>query len=215
MRRVRVNVGKVAMVYKDGDFQRVLTEGVYWIAFNESVKEEDMSLPFNCSEAHLNLLLRNKQFAALTKIVDVGDDEIVIKYIRGKFNSVLATGRYVFWKGLVEYSFTSIDLSKKEITEDISKRLFMKRDFMDYIRVYVVESFEKGVLEVDGKVESTLDAGTYFYWKTSEQIRVSKVDLRTQQLEVLGQEILTKDKAALRINFYSQYKVVDLSLIHI
>ena len=30
------------------------------------------------------------------------------------------------------------------------------------------------------------------------------------QLEVSGQEILTRDKAALRINFYAQYKVTDI-----
>ncbi len=41
-------------------------------------------------------------------------------------------------------------------------------------------------------------------------ISVLKADLRQLQLEISGQEILTKDKAALRINFYTQYKVVDI-----
>ena len=34
--------------------------------------------------------------------------------------------------------------------------------------------------------------------------------MRQLQLEISGQEILTKDKAALRLNFYAQYKVVDI-----
>src|SRR5690606_26200238 len=39
---------------------------------------------------------------------------------------------------------------------------------------------------------------------------VLKVDLRQLQLEISGQESLSRDKAALRINFYTQYKVVDV-----
>src|SRR5690606_7041538 len=50
----------------------------------------------------------------------------------------------------------------------------------------------------------------YYFWKNPVGVTVSKIDLRQLQLEVSGQEILTKDKAALRINFYTQYKVVDI-----
>jgi Membrane protease subunits, stomatin/prohibitin homologs len=40
--------------------------------------------------------------------------------------------------------------------------------------------------------------------------------MRQQQLEINGQEILTKDKAALRINAWAQYKVADIekALLH-
>ncbi|MEO5563517.1 MAG: slipin family protein [Chitinophagaceae bacterium] len=50
----------------------------------------------------------------------------------------------------------------------------------------------------------------YFWWKNSITIHVGKADSRQQQLELNGQEILTKDKAALRINAWAQYKVVDI-----
>ncbi len=40
--------------------------------------------------------------------------------------------------------------------------------------------------------------------------------MRQLQLEVAGQELLTKDKATVRINFYAQYKVTDVetALMH-
>jgi len=41
-------------------------------------------------------------------------------------------------------------------------------------------------------------------------VDVQGVDLRSQQVEVSGQEILTKDKAAIRVNFDVQYKIVDV-----
>ncbi|MES1160776.1 MAG: slipin family protein [Bacteroidota bacterium] len=41
-------------------------------------------------------------------------------------------------------------------------------------------------------------------------LNIGKVDTRQQQIEINGQEIFTKDKAALRINAWAQYKVIDI-----
>jgi len=37
MKKIRINAGKVGLVFKNGDYKRVLTEGVYWLRFRESV----------------------------------------------------------------------------------------------------------------------------------------------------------------------------------
>ena len=76
--------------------------------------------------------------------------------------------------------------------------------------MYEVQSYEKALLFVDGKYVKQLDAGVYYWWKNSIALHMGKVDIRQQQLEVNGQEILTKDKAALRINAWAQYKVADI-----
>jgi regulator of protease activity HflC (stomatin/prohibitin superfamily) len=86
----------------------------------------------------------------------------------------------------------------------------MRKEVLPYVRVYAVESFEKGILLIVGKFSKVLDTGVYYFWKNAVLISVLKGDLRQLQLEVSGQEILTKDKAALRVNFYTQYKVVDI-----
>src|SRR6185436_6340881 len=86
----------------------------------------------------------------------------------------------------------------------------VRREVLPYVRVYVVEAYEKGILFIDGKFEKVLETGVYYFWKNPVSITVSKSDLRQLQLEVSGQEILTKDKAALRVNFYTQYKVNDI-----
>jgi len=66
---------------------------------------------------------------------------------------------------------------------------------MQYLRVYTVEPFEKGLLYVDGVFEKELGAGIYYFWKNREVLTVYKIDTRLQQMEMNGQEILTKDKA--------------------
>ena len=128
-------------------------------------------------------------------------------------------------QGLVERTFTLIDLSKIEITEIKDKNLLKDYRLVQYVRTFEVLEYEKAILLIDDKFEKILNSGTYQFWKNATSIKISKIDMRQLQLEIAGQELLTKDKAAIRINFYTQYKVVDiqkaildnkdLSLIHI
>ncbi|MBL6448480.1 slipin family protein [Fulvivirga sp. 29W222] len=210
MKRIRINVGKIGLIFKNGDYRRVVTEGNYWITPFETVVQYDLSKPFYPS-IELNLLLRDSELARHLQIVDVGDNEIVLQYEDANFKAVLTPGKYAFWKGVVEYSFVKADLSKIEITEAIDLLAIKRRELVPFVRVCKVESFENGVLFVDNKAEKVLGPGEYYFWKNAKEVSVSKVDLRQLQLEVSGQEILTRDKAALRVNFYAQYKVTDVT----
>ncbi len=55
-----------------------------------------------------------------------------------------------------------------------------------------------------------LQPGLHAFWKFNRDLRVELVDLRMQPLEVAGQEILTKDKVALRINLNAGVRFVDV-----
>lgn len=72
-----------------------------------------------------------------------------------------------------------------------------------------IEAFEEGLLFIDGKYVRRLTKGMYFFWKYVTPVEVLKVDLRQVLLEISGQELLTNDKAALRLNFQATYRLVD------
>lgn len=209
MKRVRINTGKIGLVFRNGNYKKVITEGAYWLLPNESVHLYDLTRPFY-PVIDLNILLKDEQLTDMLSVVEVKDNEIALQYENGNFKNVLGAGRYAFWKGVTEYTFTKADLSKIEITEDIDANTLMRKEVLPFVRVYVVESFEKGLLLIDGKLSKMLDTGTYYFWKNAVVVTVMKADLRQLQLEISGQEMLTKDKAALRMNFYTQYKVVDI-----
>ena len=38
MKRIQINAGTVGLVYKRGDYQRVLKPGLHWLGFNETVQ---------------------------------------------------------------------------------------------------------------------------------------------------------------------------------
>ena len=197
------------MVFSRKNFRKVIPEGTYWLPPANQVLTYDMSKPFFPPIA-LDVLLRDEKLKDLLILVEVKDNEIVLQFENDIFKTVLSPGRYTFWKGLTDYGFVKADLNKFEITEDIPLGILQQRDVLNYIRVYVVESFEKGLLFVNGKFDRILDTGVFYFWKNAIPLAVMKADLRQQQLEVTGQEILTKDKAALRINFNTSFKVVDI-----
>ena len=66
-----------------------------------------------------------------------------------------------------------------------------------------------GLLYVDGKVDRVLAAGNHAFWRYTRNVTVDIVDLRLQALEVSGQDILTRDKVALRLNLSATWRYTD------
>lgn len=209
MKRIRINAGNVGLIFRGGDFKRVITEGVHWISPFDGVVRYDMSKPFY-PFAELNLLLKNEQLKELLQVVEVKDNEIALQFENGNFKSVLTPGRYTYWKGMTDFSIELIDLNEMEISRNLDKSIFSRKELYPFVRIFVIESHQKGVLYIDGKFEKVLSTGTIYFWKNEVPVKVETVDLRQRQLEISGQEILTRDKAGLRVNFVTQFKVVDI-----
>lgn len=207
--RTIINKGTAGLVFKNGEFTRFLEAGKYWTFYKEKVIVFHKNQPFNTS-FELNLLLQNEALKAALDIIEVADNEIVLRYENGNFKGILQPGRHAFWKGLIDYKFVRVDLSKKEITEPINRRILQRPVVAYYLQVFVVENYEKGMLFVDGKFERMLEKGLHYFWKTPTPVTVKKADMRQLQLEVNGQEILTKDKAGVRANFVLQYRIADI-----
>jgi hypothetical protein len=209
MKKVLVNAYQVALVCKRGVYQRMLTAGSYWFWGNETVYIYDITKPFN-APFELNILLQDAALAEALHVIEVKDNEIVLQYENGLLKQVLTAGRYTFWKSVIRYEFIRADISKVAITEPIDRTTLQNKLVAPYVRSYAVENYEQAVLFEDGKYVTTLQSGIYYWWKNSIPVHVGKVDTRRQQIEINGQEILTKDKAALRINAWAQYKVADI-----
>ncbi|MCI5058519.1 MAG: slipin family protein [Flavobacteriales bacterium] len=208
-KRIKVNKGQVALVFKNNEFTKVLQPGKYWVTIGSDVYTYALNEAFH-TPIDLDVLLENKEVADLIDIIEVADQEIALVYENKNFRYVLNAGRHTFWKASKKFSFQIADLSKIEIPKGISKNTLVQTELLPYIRVFSVESYEKGLMFVNGEFEKKLKSGIYYFWKNAEAIVIQKVDVRLQNLEVVGQEILTKDKAALRMNFTIQYKVVDI-----
>lgn len=208
MKIVSINNWQRALAIRNNRLVGVLTEGTHIVrSFTNVVKQnmtERITPPIN-----LDILLKDKEFVNATLLVEVKNNELGMQYENGLFKAVLLPGRYVFWKGLVDYRFIISDLNQVDIDPSIDRSLLATKELAGFVKSYTIEPFEKAVMYVDGKFLKIAEPGTYYFWKNTT-IVVSRADMRTVQMEIAGQEILTKDKAALRINFYVQYAIQDI-----
>ena len=209
IKRIKIQAYQVGLVFENRKLVEVLQEGNFWILGNKEVQVFEMNRTF-IAPIEINILLQNETLAAMLEIIDVADNEIVLYFVNGIFKEVLTTNRYAFWKGYIDSEFVKIDLSKVNITEQVPMALLENVKLKLYVRKFQVANFEKGLLFVNGSFVKEMTAGTYYFWNNAISVEIKNADTRQQQMEISGQELLTKDKATLRINFFVSYQIVDV-----
>lgn len=208
-KNVQIKAYQVGLVFKNRNLIEILKEGNHWIFGNKSVEIFETKDQFKTGN-DLNLLLKNENLKNLLEVVEVKDGELALMYENGVFKEILNVGQYAFWKGVLNREFQKVDLTKVEITEKISKTILENMKLKNFTRKFVVTNQYKGLLLIDGKLTKVLEAGTYYFWNNEISVEVKAIDMRMQQMEIAGQELLTKDKAMLRINFYVRFQVENI-----
>lgn len=208
--RFTVNKDQRMLVYRKGDYVRALKPGRYnRLSFTGCALESyDVNERFE-PPRNLNLYLGDEALAAELEVVEVKDNRGAIHYADGLFKEVLSAGRYAFWKTLVSHEFIEIDFSTPQIPDSLSVATLSHRAMAPCVQVCEIASTETGLLFYNGSYQKSLSAGKYYFWNGPVKVSVEKVDLRQQQLDIGGQEILTHDNITLRVNFVLQYKVRD------
>jgi len=209
MQRTKITATQVGLVFKMGALVRVLTQGKYWLWWGESVKIFDTRQPIVVGN-DLDLYLENEDFRSMVNLVELEDNEIALHYKNGNFFEVLKPGRYAFWADVVNQYFDIYDLNDFEVATSIQRKVLATLNLRMHLHKFEVSPFEKGLLFVDGKFQKTLDPGVYHFWKNQSEVELKKADLRKQMMEVSGQELLTKDKAAIRLNCYANFQIEDI-----
>ena len=73
----------------------------------------------------------------------------------------------------------------------------------------MVENHEAGLLYVEGRLVERLAPGRHAFWTVGRKIEVKRLDLRPQAVEITAQEMLTKDRIALRVTLTAFRRIVD------
>lgn len=74
----------------------------------------------------------------------------------------------------------------------------------------MVPDYGVGVLWVNGRIDHVLPPGRHAFWRFNRDVDVQATDLRLQTMEVSGEEILTREKVALRINLAATWRLTDI-----
>ncbi len=209
MKRLILRPYEVGVVYRKGYFYRALTTGKYWLRPFDYVSKYNVNEAFTISK-DLDVLLHDTQFASLVQVTEIPDNHVAVLYINDRIMGTVKPGRYINWKGLISYRYDIFDMSELFVPTSVKKSAAVLNALQGYIRSFHVDSFEKGILLVDGEAQKIVTQGIYRFWRNSNEVALVKTDLRQKQMEISGQELLTKDKAALRMSLYAQYRVTDV-----
>lgn len=207
--KIVIKENERGLLFKHGVFVRILEPGRHSVypALGYTAEKDQTEGVVQAGKLNPKLLMRSEDFAAKVATIDVPDMHIALHYVDGKLREALTTGEYFYWAIYQKHTFRLLDISKPEV-DDVPAETFQYIPMKLYTRVEVFEG-ESTLLYYDGAFQRMLGSGTYFFWNGGVKVTFQKVDLRVQQMEVQGQEILTADKVGLRINFVCSYQIKD------
>jgi regulator of protease activity HflC (stomatin/prohibitin superfamily) len=221
-KRVIVKKNERGLLLRNGDFERVLQPGKHWLWDGfDAIRVEVFALEQTAFVHGLAdyLMAREPAVVAAEFVrVELNENQVGLRSENGALVEVLAPAtRRLYWKGLADVRVDVIEIGESaEVSAPIAARLLQTQlraravaGLAGVLQVQVPEH-GAGILWVDGKVDRLLAAGSFAFWKFNRNVAVESVDLRLQTLEVTGQEILTRDKVALRVNLSATWRYADV-----
>ena len=208
MPRYTIQESQRGLLYKDGKLTRFLEPG-----------RHDVGGFFSAAEYQLTLLDLASGYADYTpelkrvlpkgtaEDVTIGRNEMGILLIDGLSMRSLPAGRYLLWKQWRDVTLERFDFSgyKTDMPQAYWSLLSA-----DVLQVHTVQPYQRRPLYIDGQLVEILEAGRYGIIYKNHHVTYETIDLREQELSIVGQEVMTRDNVSLRINLMLKYKIVDV-----
>lgn len=214
-----------ALLFRKNRLEAVLEPGRHVIAkFKGNVKLDVFDITnivFEHPKAKFLLRQYPDLFVNFIDVIEIGEQEVGLVYNDNILVDVLAPATlYATWKGVETVRVEVVNIDKDYRIDDSlikllgrGSRIGKNRVLVQAVHYVEVPDEQVGLLKVNGKLESILPSGRYGFWKYNRLVEVSFLDLRLQNMEVSGQEILTKDRVSLRINLNATYRIADVNTV--
>lgn len=195
---------------KNGRFVRLLTAGKY--RFMKELGYEVQVVPMTglvktCGIPE-DILMGDQEFAARVVKVEVPDTCLAIRFVNQAFKEVLTGPEALFWNVFEKNTFQMVDMTEP-CMEKVLPRMYIDLMPMKYYKKIVVKDGEVGLLYFDNRLEKRLETGSYYFWNYGREVTGKIFNMKIQQLDITGQEILTADKVGVRLNVVCSYRITD------
>ncbi|MGH6771261.1 MAG: SPFH domain-containing protein [Xanthobacteraceae bacterium] len=211
--RIAVKDGERAILGRNGRFERVLEPGrhtlfdpgrQYSVDLHQVVQAEYPAGHYAILKAS-----RPDLVAELFEAVETKADEVAIVVLDGRPVHLMGPWQIrVFWKVA-----TKVDVERIDIGRDpkVAPRhlTMVARERNTLVAEYVIENHEAGLLYGDGRLVERIAPGRHAFWTAGRKIEVKRFDLRPQAVEITAQEMLTKDRIALRVTLTAFRRIAD------
>ncbi len=221
LKRVNVLKNERGLLLRNGDFDRVLGPGRHWLlSLGDKLEVQTFALEQPAFDHRLAdyLLAKEPDVVAREFVrVELAEGQAGLRSENGVLVELLPPGaRRLYWKGLVDVQLEVVDvMASPELPPALVTRLTQNQlrerpvRGLEGVLLAQVPEHGLGLLWLDGKVDRVLAPGNHAFWRYGRTVTVDIVDLRLQSLEVTGQDILTRDKVALRLNLSATWRYTD------
>lgn len=201
---------------KNGVLEKLLFAGKYnlfsWMGYE--LKIVSMLGKVDTQELPVEILMKHPEFASRVMRVQIPDACIGIHMVNGAYRQIFMGGEVLYWNVYETSEVRLVDVTGTEITEEQVPRMYRHLLPARLYKKMVIGDGETGLLYIDGQYTKQLGCGSYYYWVYAHEVSCKIFNLKVQQLDISGQEILTADKVGIRLNILCSYRITDpLSLV--
>ena len=217
IKKILVKEYEIGLLYVQNNFVRPLEPGeyAYW-ALDKEIAYHAMSRLVHNPQFPLEevLIERHPEFVAVyCEVVQTATQQVAIVRYQEKAIAILSpTSRKLFWQG-VDVEIINISeiakLSPGLVAELVSGKPETINLSRSSLHICQVPAQHIGLLYVNQEYQTQLDSGIHAWWVFGRSFRSEAIDLRLQNMEVSGQDILSKDKVPLRLNLTAGFRIQD------
>lgn len=215
VKKFQISEYEIGLLYVQNNFIQPLEPGdsAFWCVDKDvTVKTLSRIVPNPDFPLADVLIEKHPDFVATyCEVVELLAQEVAIVRYRGSAIAILPpTSRKLFWQGVeVEVIDISSDskLSPKLVAELVSGRKEVLALSLNSLHICEVPAQHVGLLYINQEFQSQLQAGIHAWWIFGRSFQTETIDLRLQNIEVSGQDILSKDKVPLRLNLTAGFRI--------
>lgn len=208
--KYNIRDNEAAFVLKKGRFVKFLNAGNYHFSalLGYEVITEEMSGELDYIDVPYEILAKNKQFKEATVRYQIPDGFIGFIYVNGVLRGCATRSEYVFWNVFEKTEVKLVSMETVEMSDEVTRKMLSVLPTKYYTKVTVLEG-QVALVCYNQRIVKTLTCGVYYFWNYNTEITYSIVDQKWQELDISGQEILTRDKIGIRLNVVCSYRIVD------
>jgi regulator of protease activity HflC (stomatin/prohibitin superfamily) len=217
LQKFQISESDIGLLYVQNNFVRPLEPGEYafW-SVNRSIAVRTLSRIVPNPDFPLEDVLIEKHpdfVATYCAIVQLQEQQVAIVRYLGKVLAILPpTSRKLFWQG-VEVEVIDISNDAKLPANLVSEFLAGSQEVLllsrNSLHIREVPAQHIGLLYINQEFQAQLQPGIHAWWAFGRTFQTEVFDLRLQNIEVSGQDILSKDKVPLRLNLTAGFRIQD------
>lgn len=209
--KIIIKDNQAGFVKKNGLFVKMITAGTYHFSkiLGYEVQIEEMTGEVDYLEVPYQILQKDEKFQESTVHMAIPDGYAGFLYVDDNLVSVANRREYTFWNVFEKHTIKLVSMEEPVIGKEVTKQMLSHVPVRMYKKASIGDG-ECGLLYYNNILQKKLTKGIYSFWNHNTEVSVKIFDMRQQKLDIVGQEILTKDKIGIRMNMVCMYRISNV-----